>query len=165
MLHKEFEELIGRKATESEYEMADAIYMGCGDSIDKQTFCAEYVKLQDNPLFKSVFKAWNEEIEAKAFEANRAAELEMDLESQKEVTDKLRKDLGAFLVDRAEHFHSGTLRDKAIELIGLRAYLKAKIERGDNLWRRDFLALIGEVNGGMQNVLETLSEPVEQPTE
>lgn len=191
MLHNEFEALIGRTATEQEYEIANAMYMACGQDVDKKTFCEDYNKHKDSIILRGIWMAYNQEMDAHNFEANAAKEarenlklmteakeaaeeaakkylealenqettirdLKAELESAQEITNKLRHDLGMFLVDRAEHFHSGTLRDEAIELLGLKEYIKAKVERGDDLWRRDMQALITEVIGGDEEIKEAL---------
>lgn len=42
MTQKEFEDRIGRKATQDEYVMADAAYLAAGDNLDKDAFCKLY---------------------------------------------------------------------------------------------------------------------------
>ena len=43
MTQKEFEDRIGRKATQEEYVKADAAYLAAGNDMDKDTFCKLYV--------------------------------------------------------------------------------------------------------------------------
>ena len=51
MLHKEFEERIGRSVTEQEYLEANAIYENAGD-MDKDEFCREWLKIGSCRLVK-----------------------------------------------------------------------------------------------------------------
>lgn len=53
MLHNEFEELIGRKATEQEYIEANAMYMEAGD-VDKFDFCEEWLYLKGSKVAKAL---------------------------------------------------------------------------------------------------------------
>ena len=55
MLQKEFEELIGRKVTESEYVEANAVYMTAGD-IDKDEFCKEWMQFGQSKLVQGLFE-------------------------------------------------------------------------------------------------------------
>lgn len=48
MLHHEFEELIGREATQYEYTKANGIYMSI--DINKQDFCAEWDEIKDSKV-------------------------------------------------------------------------------------------------------------------
>ena len=48
MLHHEFEELIGREATQYEYTRANGIYMSI--DINKQDFCAEWDEIKDSKV-------------------------------------------------------------------------------------------------------------------
>lgn len=54
MLHNEFEELIGRKATEQEYIEANAMYMEAGD-VDKFDFCEEWLYLKGSKVAKALY--------------------------------------------------------------------------------------------------------------
>ena len=53
MLVHEFEELIGRKATEQEYIEANAMYMEAGD-VDKFDFCEEWLYLKGSKVAKAL---------------------------------------------------------------------------------------------------------------
>lgn len=55
MLHNEFEELIGRKATEQEYIEANAMYMEAGD-VDKFDFCEEWLYLKGSKVAKALYE-------------------------------------------------------------------------------------------------------------
>lgn len=43
MLQKEFEERTGLSISEAEYAKIDALYLACGDDIDKDVFCKLYM--------------------------------------------------------------------------------------------------------------------------
>lgn len=53
MLQHEFEELIGRKATEAEYIEANAMYMEAGD-VDKFDFCEEWLYLKRSKVARAL---------------------------------------------------------------------------------------------------------------
>lgn len=53
MLIREFEELIGREATEQEYIEANAMYMEAGD-VDKFDFCEEWLYLRGSKVAKAL---------------------------------------------------------------------------------------------------------------
>lgn len=48
-----------------------------------------------------------------------------------------RNDMVNFLIEQAEKWSAGDLRDRAIEMIGKKEYLRRKIEKGFNLWAVD----------------------------
>lgn len=56
MLQKEFEERIGRSVSEEEYVEANAMYELAGDSVDKDVFCREWLKIGNTALVKGLFE-------------------------------------------------------------------------------------------------------------
>lgn len=48
MLQWEFEKLLGREATEEEYEKAHAVYLAC--TLNKEDFCKEWEAVKDSRL-------------------------------------------------------------------------------------------------------------------
>lgn len=55
MLHNEFEKLIGREASETEYVIANAAYMRDLNST-KEEFCKEYKHLCRSGVFQDILK-------------------------------------------------------------------------------------------------------------
>ena len=55
MLQKEFEDRIGRKVSESEFVVANAMYMMAGE-LDKDEFCREWLKIGSSKLVQCLFE-------------------------------------------------------------------------------------------------------------
>lgn len=121
MLQKEFEERIGRSVTAEAFENIEKIYMNT--DLDKDAFC----------------KAWKDnrgllnEVETKTI-------LVRELYEQ-------RNEMANFLIEQAEQWSVGDLRDKAIAMIGEKEYLRRKIEKGYNLWDADKKLLMEVLRG------------------
>lgn len=47
-----------------------------------------------------------------------------------------------FLIEQAEKWSASDLREKAIDLVGEKEYIRRKIEKGFNLWKADKEILI-----------------------
>lgn len=48
-----------------------------------------------------------------------------------------KNDMANFLIEQAEKWSASDLRDRAIEMVGKKEYLRRKIEKGFNLWEVD----------------------------
>lgn len=116
MTQKEFEERTGRSVTTEVYENIEKMYMNT--DLDKDEFCGLYMK---SP------KALTE-IEKKTV---------LVRELYKE-----RKCMVNFLIEQAEKWSASDVREKAIQMVGGREYLRRKIEKGYNLWEADRKLLI-----------------------
>lgn len=123
MTQKEFETRIGHEVTGDEFDRANAIYMAAGD-MDKDRFCADYKRHKDSEIIGVLFETAD------------------GLSDNLYVLRKERECLVDFLIDQAERYFAGELRDKAIDMIGAKEYLRKKIERGYNLWDADRELLI-----------------------
>ena len=123
MTQQEFEERTGREVTCDEFDRANAIYMAAGD-MDKDRFCADYKRHKDSEIIEVLFETAD------------------GLSDKLHVLRKERECLVDFLIDQAERYCAGELRDKAIDMIGAKEYLRKKIERGYNLWEADRELLI-----------------------
>lgn len=124
MLQKEFFERTGINLTEQEFNQVHAIYMQAGDNVDKDQFCADWKKHHDSNLlhiFYSQAVSLNEQLNQKQNEIN---------------------ELAIYILDQAEVCSAPTLREKAIQMLGIETYLRIKIQRGYNLWQMDKDALI-----------------------
>ncbi|MCM1078527.1 MAG: hypothetical protein NC344_09760 [Bacteroidales bacterium] len=131
MTKQEFEQLTGTTvANDVDFEAIHAMYMLCGDGMDKQTFC----------------KLWKEEdfftIITAAVRANKVLMLTDDVarrELKKLRAEQFKKDikLAELLVEKAVNYDDRDLNDKAVELVGYREVILKKLDLGTNLWDDD----------------------------
>lgn len=118
MLQKEFFERTNINLTEDEFNNVNAMYMAAGN-IDKDQFCKDYKKHSDSELLEIFY--------------NQSENLVSKVNAQKIQINELVR----FMIDQSEAYSSVELRSKAIQIIGIREYLKYKIQRGYNLWDID----------------------------
>lgn len=119
MTREEFNNRTNRKATADEYSFIERVYMAAGDSIDKDQFCKDFNK---------------------AGLTSTVAALTENVESAQALIKAQRKEiqqLAIFIAEQAEATSCGTLRSKAIAIMGARAYITWKIENGKRLWELD----------------------------
>lgn len=120
MTQKEFEERTGLKLKADDYTEVEEIYMNT--DLDKDVFCKLWI---DNPTALK-------EIERKTVLVRQLFEE--------------RKRFENLLIDQAEKWSASDLREKAIEMIGAKEYLKRKLSKGYNLWESDKELLIDILN-------------------
>lgn len=107
------------KVLPAEFNHIHEIYMNCTD-MDKDTFCREYRNRSGN---MAIIDALNDT-------ATRNAERVRKLIAEKDA-------MIVFLVEQAEKWGAPDLRQKAIDMMGLKEYLAYKIRKGYNLWQMD----------------------------
>lgn len=111
MTQKEFTERTGYTPTVEKYEEIENMYMNT--NLDKDEFC----------------DAWKN---------NR--KLLKELERQTVLVRELceeRKRMEDFLIDQAEKWSAGDLREKAIAMVGEKEYICRKFEKGYKFWEAD----------------------------
>ena len=74
-----------------------------------------------------------EDCKQKLFDANQAIEK----------LDNERKDLIEFLINSAEKWSATDIREKVIEMIGAKEYIRYKLEHDLNLWELDKKLIMG----------------------
>lgn len=118
MTQKEFEDRTGYIPTGDEFIKIHEMYMNT--DLDKDTFC----------------KAWmnNKDLLAEIVTKTIVAR---ELQAQKDR-------MADFLIAQAEKWSASDLREKAIEMVGDREYIRRKVTRGFNLWYDD-RELINEI--------------------
>ena len=124
MLQKEFFERTGINLTEQEFDKVHAIYMQAGDNVDKDQFCADWKKHHDSKLLHIFY--------------NQADRPKDKLEQKR----KEINELAIYILEQAEICSAPTLREKAIQMLGIETYLRIKIQKGYNLWQKDLDALV-----------------------
>ena len=124
MLQKEFFERTGINLTEHEFDQVHAIYMQAGDNVDKDQFCADWKKHHDSKLLHIFY--------------NQADRLKDKLDQKRNEINEL----AIYILEQAEICSAPTLREKAIQMLGIETYLRIKIQKGYNLWKKDLDALV-----------------------
>ena len=124
MLQKEFFERTGINLTEQEFSQVHAIYLQAGDNVDKDKFCADWKKHHDSDLLHIFY--------------NQADRMAIELKQTKNEL----YELALYIMDQAEENSASSLRQKAIQMLGIETYLRIKIQKGYNLWQLDKDALV-----------------------
>lgn len=130
MNKQEFIDRTGLTPTDEEYVTIEDIYMAAKD-MDKDAFCREYKKHGHSMLIESLYV----EIGVQKAQARTARQTIENL-------NKENSDMMDFLIEQAEKWSATDLRDKAIEILGVKEYLLRKLEKGFNLWKSDRQLLI-----------------------
>lgn len=124
MLQKEFFERTGINLTEQEFNQVHAMYLESGQNMDKDQFCADWEKHHDSKLLHIFY--------------NQADRLKDKLDQKRNEI----HELAIYILEQAEVCSAPTLREKAIQMLGIETYLRIKIQKGYNLWQLDKDALV-----------------------
>ena len=131
MTQKEFEDRTKLSVTADEFDAIDDMYMACGDNIDKDKFCSLYMTKDGRlTLMAEMAKQRKKADEALRVAKNEVRQAEEDML-------KFQSGLADWLTEQAEKWAATDRRDKAIQILGAREYLRRKIKRGYNLWDVD----------------------------
>lgn len=123
----EFNQLTGANLTEDQYKPVEEMYMNAGN-MDKQEFCAEWAKHNSSKLLNMFYT-----------QSCKLRDKKDDLKDQ-------IWDLAEFILDQAEELGSDKLTAKVIEMVGVKRYLKLKLEKGYDLSDTDRQELINIIN-------------------
>ncbi len=130
MTQNEFEQRTNMKVTAEEYQKIEKLYMSAGN-IDKDTFCKEYKKVASSRIVTELH------LQVRMLE-NQVESLKSDKKQMASDMDELID----FMIEQSEKYSSSELRQRAIELLGAKEYLRRKLERGYNLWELDRKLLV-----------------------
>lgn len=135
MTQQEFQKLTGTEVTSDTYDYIQRVYMAAGD-MDKKSFCKDWREgyVSESQIVSHLVT----EVETcRATISNYENQLENDANSLKTLIDSFVD----FLVYEAAHYSAPTLRNKAIQLVGIREFLRRKIAAGFELCKEDREAL------------------------
>ena len=135
MTQQEFETRTGLTVTSKEFDYIHRVYMAT--NFQKDDFCKEW---KNNATLKT---------------SNIVCDLTMEVETLRRQVDDLMaaynnaqkgaqlevSSMADFLIEQAEATGSFALREKAIKLIGIKDFLRRKIDSGFALWEDDRKAL------------------------
>ena len=119
MLQNEFYQRTGISLSEEEFNHVNAIYMAADLRTDKDQFCKDWKKHHDSTLLHDFY--------------NQTTNLKDQLQQKNNEL----YELAIFILEQAEECSSAELRAKAIKMLGIKTYLRIKIERGFNIWQMD----------------------------
>ncbi len=138
MLKSEFIDRTHIQVTDEEFDHINFMYMESGQGMDKDKFCSDWLKHKDSLLLNEFYKQTNR--------------LKDKMDEAREVVSRLTE----FIVDQAEATSSPAMREKAIELLGEKAYIRLKIMKGHTLWAADNEALLRILDGERKHWLATV---------
>lgn len=135
MTKQEFETRTGLTVTTNEYTYIERVYMA--SNLQKDEFCKEWKK--NRSLATS----------------NLVCDLVMEIETLRGSYETLQKEytraqenakastnhMADFLILQAENCSASDLREKAIKMVGIKEYLRRRIDFGFSLWEEDKKAL------------------------
>ena len=135
MTKQEFETRTGLTVTTNEYTYIERVYMA--SNLQKDEFCKEWKK--NRSLATS----------------NLVCDLVMEIETLRGSYETLQKEytraqenakastnhMADFLILQAENCSASDLREKAIKMVGIKEYLRRRIDLGFILWEEDKKAL------------------------
>lgn len=126
MTQKEFEERIGIKPTEEEFDYIHAVYLNT--SMNKDEFCEDFKKHGDSLIIRDVHV--------------RVLNYEMECERQKNAINELAD----FLIGKAHAYDDTDFRNQAVKLVGEIDVVKRTIELGLPLWDEDRKCILSMID-------------------
>ena len=123
MTLQEFNQRTSANLTEQQYSSVEEMYMNAGD-IDKDVFCNDWKKHHDSNLLHIFYN----QLDCLGKELDKA---------NNEI-----HELAIYILKQAEVCSAPSLRQKAIQMLGVETYLRVKIQKGYNLWQKDLNALV-----------------------
>ena len=138
MTKQEFETRTGLTLTSNEFDYVNRIYMAAG-SLDKDSFCKEIKEDKKATLRTSDIVCTiviENENQAETIRL-QGEQLQREQENFKAYNDHMAD----FLILQAEKWSASDLREKAIKMVGIKEYLRRRIDFGFSLWEEDKKAL------------------------
>ena len=126
MLQSEFEERFGMKVSPEEYTVIEKMYNNC--NLDKDAFVKEYKRVGDSDLTRQLATGADAMVVVNSQNQARLSEL------------------ACYIADRAEDHSDIDMRSMAESLMGVKAYLTYKLERGYELTKADTEKLVKLIN-------------------
>ena len=135
MTQQEFENLTGLNVTTEEFDYINRVYMA--SSFQKNQFCHEW---KNNATLKTSHLVCDLVMEIEMLHSNLDA-CQKSYQNAVKGAKMETSSMADFLIDQAEQTGSLAIREKAVKLIGIKEYLRRKIEAGYALWTDDRAAL------------------------
>ena len=140
MTKQEFELLTGEMTTDINFEFAHRVYMAAGD-MDKDTFCEDWK--ENNLTHSKIVSTLTLEVET----LNAALKTANNCyESAENALRDFNRQMADYLIIQAEKWSASDLREKAIELVGWKEYLRRKLAMKFELWEADRQLVLKLIN-------------------
>lgn len=136
MTQKEFEARFGQEVSSECFDYANRVYMAAGD-MDKDEFCKEWKN--QNIRNSDVVTSLTMEVENLQ---GTVKNLERQIRNDEENLTSFRNQMVDFLILQAEKWSASDLREKAIKIVGIKEYIRRRIEMKLGLWESDRQALL-----------------------
>ena len=122
MLQKEFEERTKLNISEAEYAKIDALYLACGDEIDKDVFCKLYMSFEGRLELLHM-------VERQKHLADQGRNmLTKTIKSMEENAAARKREVAEFMLRKATEHKDSDCYNGAIALIGMREVIKTKLK-------------------------------------
>lgn len=135
MTQQEFETRTGLQVSSKEFDYINRVYMA--SNFQKDKFCAE---MKSNPMLRTSDLVCDLTMEIEASRSNYN-DLQKLYDGAQKGAQIFNSQMADFLIEQADQTGALALREKAIKLIGIREFLRRKIEAGYELWSDDRKAL------------------------
>ncbi len=135
MTQQEFETRTGLTVTSEEYAYIERVYMA--SNYQKDEFCVEWKK---NNGVRSSKLVCDLVMELEAVKENYHT-LQSEFERATEAGKAENSSMADFLIIQAEKWSAIDLREQAIKMVGIKEYIRRRIELGFGLWEDDKKAL------------------------
>lgn len=136
MTQKEFETRFGQEVSSECFDYANRVYMAAGD-MNKDEFCKDWKHQQVRD--SDIVNALTMEVEILR---GTAKDLARQVRSGEEFLNSFRSQMADFLIIQAEKWSASDLREKAIKIVGIKEYIRRRIEMKLGLWESDRQALL-----------------------
>ena len=131
MTQKEFEERTNISLTADEFEKVHAIYMACGDNVDKDEFCKRYKSSTGRlELLHMVTEQRNLSEQAYGVAMSKIARTR-----DEQVVKNM--ELAEFLTGKACAYDDSDFYREAVKLVGMKEAVLCKVRMGLPLWEED----------------------------
>lgn len=132
MTQKEFETLAKCEVSESQFDYINRVYMAATD-MSKEDFCKDWMhaRVGDSEIVANLTR------DVESLIAGRENLMKL-ADKNMALYVNFKYAMVDFLVIQAEKWSSSDLREKAIELVGIKEYLKRKADMNFAFWKADF---------------------------
>ncbi len=130
MTQKEFEERTHISLSGDDFCIVHDIYMGCGDDMDKDEFCALFKGKKFWELLNRVTDEKKITEQAYDMAMNKIKQMQSQQETK-------NTELAEFLLGKACVYEDTDFYREAVKLIGQREVVRMKLEMGLPLWEED----------------------------
>lgn len=136
MTKQEFETRFGQEVSSECFDYANRVYMAAGN-MDKDEFCKDWKhqQVRDSDIVNDLT------MEVEILQGT-VKNLGRQVQAGEECLNSFRNQMVDFLILQAEKWSASDLREKAIKIVGIKEYIRRRIEMKLGLWESDHQALL-----------------------